>query len=137
MEGTRAEDIMTRDVVTASADLSVKGLISDFFLRYGYRGFPVTTNGKVLGLISLSDVKDLSEEDRADKTVGEVMARLERQMIVAPETSLEEALRRMAEANLGRLLVMRGDQMVGMITRTGLLRFVEIKRTLESPQAGR
>lgn len=53
MEGTRAEDIMTRDVVTASADLSVKGLISDFFLRYGYRGFPVTTNGKVLGLISL------------------------------------------------------------------------------------
>jgi CBS domain-containing protein len=137
MEGTRAEDIMTRDVVTASADLSVKGLISDFFLRYGYRGFPVTTNGKVSGLISLSDVKDLSEEDRADKTVGEVMARLERQMIVAPETSLEEALRRMAEANLGRLLVMRGDQMVGMITRTGLLRFVEIKRTLESPQAGR
>ena len=89
------------------------------------------------GVDSLSDVKGLSEEDRADKTVREVMARLERQMIVAPETSLEETLRRMAETNLGRLLVMRGDQMVGMITRTGLLRIVEIKRTLESAQTGR
>ena len=135
MEGTRAEDIMTRDVVTAAADLPIRQLISNFFLHYGYRGFPVTANGKVLGVISLSNVKDMSEDERADKTVGEAMTPLQREMTVAPETSVEEALKRMAEKNLGRLVVMRDDHMVGIITRTGLLRFLEIKRALKSPQA--
>jgi predicted transcriptional regulator len=51
-------------------------------------------------------------------------------MIIRPETSLLHALQRMSQRNLGRLLVMRGDQMLGMITHTGLLRFLEIKRAL-------
>ncbi|MGH7793638.1 MAG: AI-2E family transporter [Candidatus Binatia bacterium] len=53
---------MIRDVVTAAPDLSIKRLIADYFLRYGYRGFPVTTNGKVSGMISLANVKDFSEQ---------------------------------------------------------------------------
>ena len=41
-----------------------------------------------------------------------------------------EALRKMSQENIARLLVMRGDQMMGMITQTGLLRFLEIKWAL-------
>ena len=137
MEGTRAKDIMTRDVVTASPDLSLDRLISNYFLRYGYRGFPVTTNGEVLGLISLSNVKDISEEERVHKKVGQVMAPLEHEMVIGPDTRVEEALKRMSQAKLGRLLVMRGGEFLGMITQSGLLRFLEIKRTLEIPEAAR
>jgi CBS domain-containing protein len=132
IEGTRAEDIMIRDVVAAPADLPVKGLISDYFLRYGYRGFPVTTggNGEVLGLISLANVKDLSEDEQARRTVGQIMAPLAGEMIIRPETPLSEGLNRMTHNDLGRLVVMRGDQMVGMVTRTGLLRHLEMKQAL-------
>src|SRR5918996_304636 len=78
--------------INAASDLPIRQLISNFFLHYGYRGFPVTANGKVLGVISLSNVKDMSEDERADKTVGEAMTPLQREMTVAPETSVEEAL---------------------------------------------
>ena len=44
--------------------------------------------------------------------------------------SLIEALKKMSQENVTRLLVMRGDQMMGMITQTGLLRVLEIKRAL-------
>src|ERR671918_1240631 len=63
-----------------SPDLSLDGLISDYFLRYGYRGFPVTKDGIVLGLISLSNLKEVSEEERAEKKVGEIMAPVGREM---------------------------------------------------------
>jgi len=130
LEGTRVQDVMIRDVVTASPDLSVKRLIADYFLRYGYRGFPVTTNGKVSGMISLANVKDFSEQEQADKIVGQVMAPITGAMTIPPETPLSEALKKMSQENTARLLVMRGDQMMGMITQTGLLRFLEIKRAL-------
>lgn len=130
LESTRAADIMVRDVVTAPPDLPVKGLISDYFLRFGYRGFPVRTDGKILGVISISNVKDVSESEQADKTVGQLMAPLEPYMVISPETSAGEILTNMSQNNVGRVLVMRGDHMLGMVTRTGLLRFLEMKKTL-------
>jgi CBS domain-containing protein len=130
LEGTRVQDVMIRDVVTAAPDLSLKRLVADYFLRYGYRGFPVMTDGKVSGMISLANVKDLSEREQADKVVEQVMAPINGAMTIPPETSLIEALKKMSQENITRLLVMRGDQMMGMITQTGLLRFLEIKRAL-------
>lgn len=130
LEGTRVQDVMIRDVVTAAPDLSLKRLIADYFLRYGYRGFPVMTDGKVSGMISLANVKDLSEQEQADKLVKQVMTPINAAMTILPETSLIEALKKMSQENVTRLLVMRGDQMMGMITQTGLLRFLEIKRAL-------
>ena len=130
LEGTRVQDIMIRDVVTAAPDLSLKQLIADYFLRYGYRGFPVMTDGKVSGMISLANVKDLSEQEQANKMVEQVMAPINAAMTILPETSLIEALKKMSQEKVTRLLVMRGDQMMGMITQTGLLRFLEIKRAL-------
>jgi len=130
LEGTRVQDIMIRDVVTAAPDLSLKQLIADYFLRYGYRGFPIMTDGKVSGMISLANVKDLSEQEQADKMVKQVMTPINGAMTILPETSLIEALKKMSQEKVTRLLVMRGDQMMGMITQTGLLRFLEIKRAL-------
>jgi Zn-dependent protease/predicted transcriptional regulator len=134
LEGTRAADLMVRDVITAPPDLPVKGLISDYFLRYGYRGFPVTTDGKTLGVISISNVRDVPENEQATRTVGQLMAPLEPHMIISPETSANEILTHMSQNNLGRVLVMRDDHMLGMVTRTGLLRFMEMKRILGRPE---
>ena len=130
LEGTRVQEIMIRDVVTAASDLSLKRLIADYFLRYGYRGFPIMTDGKVSGMISLANVKDLSEQEQADKMVKQVMTPINGAMTILPETSLIEALKKMSQEKVTRLLVMRGDQMMGMITQAGLLRFLEIKRAL-------
>ncbi|HWP59677.1 MAG TPA: site-2 protease family protein [Candidatus Acidoferrales bacterium] len=136
LEGTRVEDVMICDVVTVSPDLSVKRAISDYFLRYGYHGFPVTSDGRVLGVVSLASIKDIPESEQATKTLAEVMTPLKDELTIAPHAQLSEALARMSQLELGRLLVMRGDDMVGMITKTGLLRFLEIKRVLGQPEAG-
>jgi len=134
IEGTRAEDVMIRDVVTAPPELTLRRLISDYFLRYGYRGFPVTENGNVLGVISLADVKDLTAEEHAEKKIVELMKPLSNEMLIRPETPLVEALSRMSSTGLGRVLVMRDNRMLGMVTYTGLLRFLEIRRALAGAQ---
>jgi Zn-dependent protease/predicted transcriptional regulator len=133
LEGTRVQDVMVRNVVTTPPDLPLSGLISDYFLRYGYRGFPVKSNGDVLGLVSLSQVKNVPPQEQTEKTVGDVMAPLKGELTIAPDTPLSEALKRMSEANTGRLLVMDDGRMLGLLTETGLLRFLEIRRTLGRP----
>ena len=130
LEGARANDVMIRDVVTASPDMSLKRAISDRFLRYGYRGFPVTDDDQVVGLISLDNVKGLSEEEQEKKTVGQVMEPLNGAMTLKEETPVSEALRRSAQNRSSHFLVMRDGRMVGMVTYTGMLRYMQVRRAL-------
>jgi predicted transcriptional regulator len=44
------------------------------------------------------------------------------------------ALRRMVEADVGRLLVTDGGRVVGLITRTGITRFIQLKGELEGEE---
>ena len=127
---TRVEQFMSRDIISAAPDLAVKNLISDYFLRYGHREFPVRNNGAVRGIVSLASVKDLSAEEQSAKTVGEVMAPIDPGRVVAPDTPVSEALRKMTEERVGRLWVMRGQEIMGMITQADVFRFLEIRSAL-------
>ena len=67
-------DIMTRDPVTLGPDLPVADAIEHYFLKFGYGGFPVVADGRVLGMLTLSQVRHCSAEDRAHRKVGDLGA---------------------------------------------------------------
>jgi predicted transcriptional regulator len=121
---------MIREVVSASPDLAVSQLLSDYFLRYGYHGFPVRQNGHIAGLISLEEVRKVPETARATTTVAQVMRPLSQSTTISPQASLTEALSKMSREGIGRLLVVQDATVRGMITKTGLLRFLELRQIL-------
>jgi Zn-dependent protease len=124
------QDVMIREVVSASPDLAVSHLLSDYFLRYGYHGFPVRQNGHIAGLISLEEVRKVPETARATTTVAQVMRPLSQSTTISPQASLTEALIKMSREGIGRLLVVQDATVRGMITKTGLLRFLELRQIL-------
>lgn len=130
LQDVPVERFMTRDVVTVPADASVRELIDGYILGLGFRGFPVVRGGRVVGLVSLTDVKDVPERERDASRVEAHMTPLSDALRVAPGATLEEAFERMARADLGRVLVMRGDELLGMVTHTGLSRLVTFREAL-------
>ncbi len=130
LEGVQVEEVMIQDVVSVPPDLTVADLVHDYILRYAYRGFPVVGNGKVLGIISLGAVKDISQEEQSSTRVREVMVPTSGSMLITADASLADALVKMSREGEERLLVMRQDRLQGMVTKTGLLRFVQIKQVL-------
>lgn len=137
LAAARVKEMMIEDIVTIPSESRLKDAIQNFFLRYGYRGFPVIRNGSPVGLISLRQIVGIPETERERKTVDEVMIPAATSNQIAPDTTLEEALQKMTQENLGRLLVMDdGKKMAGMITRTGLLRYLEFKRELDTGMVG-
>ena len=63
LEGVHVDEVMVREVVTVPPDLTISQLIHDYFLHYAYRGFPVTDNGRVLGVVSVTAVRQLRREE--------------------------------------------------------------------------
>jgi Zn-dependent protease len=91
LEAAQAREIMVQNVVSLPSDLQLSRVITDYFLRFGYRGFPVVQNHNVVGVISLADVKQVPEEMRASKKAEEVMIPRGSNIEIAPEASLAEA----------------------------------------------
>jgi Zn-dependent protease/predicted transcriptional regulator len=131
LENVPVREIMTREVVTVAANLSLYELIYHYFLQYPYRGFPVKDDGRILGMISLNQVKDIPPGEYPVLSVRDFMTRLNNDMVIAPEGTLDKAMKQMTQTDLDRLLVMRQGELVGLITRKSLMRFVEIKQILE------
>lgn len=132
LETTRVGDIMVREVVKVQPQEPLDKLIKDYFLHYGYKGFPVFEGNVPVGIVSIHDVLGIPEDVLAVKTVQEVMTPLDERSIISPETPLSEAFGRMRQD--GRFLVMDKGRFAGLITKTGLLRFLEIKKAFEEQE---
>lgn len=130
VDATAAEVAIT-DVVTVPPKTTIREFVDDYLLGRGYRAFPVVEGDAVRGLISASELKDIPAEKRDAVTVEQRMIPLSDAVRVAPDLPLVDALQKLAVAPGGRLLVMRGNELIGMLTKSGLARFVEIRQLLE------
>ena len=131
LEGVHVDEVMVREVVTVPPDLTISQLIHDYFLHYAYRGFPVTDNGRVLGVVSVTAVRQLPREEHDHRHVSEIMTPLSEDLRVDGQASLADALMKMSQEQQDHLLVLQGGRLAGLVTKTGLLRFVQIKQILE------
>lgn len=135
LQHVRVSDIMTREPMTLAPELPVGEAIEQYFLRFGYGGFPVVSDGCVLGLLPLSQVRHCKPEERAHKKVQDIMLALEPSLQIGPQASAIDAIHKMNEASSGRLVVVDAGKLVGLITRTGVARIVQTKAQLESQAA--
>jgi Zn-dependent protease len=138
LEEVSVADVMVREPVTVSPDLTLDRLVDEYILGHGFRGFPVVEGGRTLGLISVDRVRAVPAEARAAQRVRDHLERLAESQRVTPETPLLEALRSMGSPGMQRLLVMRpgSAELVGLLTKSGLVRFLELRQTLGATEEG-
>ena len=130
LHGISVGDIMTRDLLTVSPDISVQKLVTDYFLIHPHGGYPVVRNDKLEGVVTMSSVRSIPAEKREMETVAQAMVPYARIVTISPNASAAEALKKIAEKNIGRLLVTDGDRILGMITRGDLMKTIRTRQDL-------
>ncbi|USZ70600.1 CBS domain-containing protein [Natronosalvus halobius] len=129
-EGVTVSDIMTpaTDLHTVGPSTSVADLIRRMFSER-HTGYPVLEDGYLVGLVTLSDARDVKPVERDAFTVSDVMST--ELKTIEPTADAMTALERMQQDDIGRLLVVDGrgeGDLVGLITRTDLMTALNIIR---------
>ncbi|NYT07266.1 MAG: CBS domain-containing protein [Methanomicrobiales archaeon] len=117
-------DIMARDVLTVEPDMTVKSVI-DLMYSTKHLGFPVRDRGLVVGMVTLADVHKIPPPDREAMQVRDIMTR--GAIALPPSAPVIDALRIMSGSNIGRIPIMDGDMLVGIVSRTDILKVIELK----------
>jgi Zn-dependent protease len=131
LSGVRVSDLMISAPIVLPATMKVSDAVEEQFLRHGYGGFPVTRGDRIVGLVTLAQIKGCPPEERGVRTLNDVMRSADDGVLIAATASVADALRQMIESDSGRLLVTDGGRVVGLITRTGITRVIQMKTELE------
>jgi len=130
LEGVKARDVMTSvpDVIYVPPDWTLEQLI-DVMFKTRHMGYPVqeSQTSPVLGVITFSDVQRVPASERATTRVEDIMKG--EIVSIRPDADAFDALKLMSSRNLGRLIIMEDGQMVGIVSRTDLMRSIQFRGT--------
>ena len=127
LSGIKVKDIMVTDLKTLSPSITIDKAMDEYFLRYGYGGFPVIDDGKCLGIVTLKEVKNIPREDWGRVKASDILVPHDKKWEVPMDDDVMKALELMIKEDKGRVVVKEKDRIIGLITRNGIARYVEIK----------
>jgi CBS domain-containing protein len=136
----KVRDVMTERVFTLTPETPLK-VVASRMLEYGVSGLPVVDGERVLGVVSETDIlfKERPAPDRnglvdwlihygEDPPLAKLEARTARDAMtspavtIKPERSVADAAALMLDLGVDRLPVVDGDALIGIVTRTDLVR---------------
>ncbi|MEK0193536.1 MAG: CBS domain-containing protein [Oscillatoriales cyanobacterium] len=115
-----AANVMQRQVETLSSQLTFDEVMQAFS-RSTHRGFPVVEAGKLVGIVSQSDLANAKQRNFLGNALLKEFMTTQPITVTANDT-LSEVLHRLSKYNLSRLPVTEGRHLIGIITRSDIIR---------------
>ncbi|GAB6087808.1 CBS domain-containing protein [Alkaliphilus crotonatoxidans] len=114
-----ARDIMSYPVKTVFEEMTIHE-VNKIMLRYGHTGLPVVKNDTLIGIISRTDVDKAIVHGLGHAPVKGFMSHHVK--TVEPNTPVTEINSLLVDYHIGRLPVLKEDRIIGIVTRTDLLK---------------
>jgi len=113
-------DLMSYPVVTVSSGTHMNKVYA-ILKKKGHMGIPVLENGRLAGIISRRDFRKVRKRSGFKAPVKAFMST--NVVTIAPTESPAQTARLMAKYDIGRLPVVKNGHVIGIITRSDIIRF--------------
>ena len=131
LEGEQVRRFMKAEPVAVPPSASVRQLVEDYIYKYHFKMFPVTEGSdRLIGCVTTKQLDGVPREEWNSKTVRDLAAQCSPENTIGPEADAIKALSLMARTGSGRLIVIEGNRMVGVITLKDMLKFLSLKLEL-------
>lgn len=117
---TTVRQLMSRGAQTVTPTDIIREIVPRL-RRIGHEGYPVVEDGRVIGLLTRRDADRALEHGLHNATVREVMQA--GAVTISPDASIATLEALMLESGWGQIPVVEDERLVGIVTRTDLLRY--------------
>jgi Zn-dependent protease/CBS domain-containing protein len=129
LKGFKVKDVMTPNPQTISPGATVLEVVQGIFRQYHRRAVPVARDGKLVGIVTLTNIRGLPQEKWAITPVEAIMTKAPLQC-VSPEDDLARAMAMIAEQDVNQVLVCTDSGLVGIISRADIIRHLQYTQEL-------
>jgi Zn-dependent protease len=130
LQGHSASEVMNRDCPFMDPELSIERLVNEQILVSGRRCFPIAVDGRILGLVTLHNIRSVPRSLWPTRTLREIMTPLDKLKSVSPTEDLSTVMKTLTEEDINQVLVVKNGTILGTIGRDNLLAFINIRGEL-------
>ncbi|GBE42357.1 putative zinc metalloprotease Rip3 [bacterium BMS3Bbin10] len=130
LKGRTVRDYMTRSPITIPPDITVTDLIENWVYRHSFEFFPVVDAGKLIGSVSLREVRQVPPDQRDRTRVGDIALPCSPENTIEAGASAADALKKMQGTGNSLLLVTSDGALIGVIALKDLMKLIAITTEL-------
>lgn len=130
LQGVKVQDVMNPHPVTVDPHTDLLNVVQDHILQRGVRALPVVDDGRLVGLVTLNEIRSVPREEWASTPIEAVMTGAQELRTVSPRDDLSNALGALAEYDVNQLPVEEDGRLAGLLSRSNVIRFLQIRDEL-------
>src|SRR5512135_3469234 len=121
LAGHHVSDAMRRDFTAISPETTLEQLVTEHILGGGRRALVVKQNDRVVGLLTLHNIKAIPSSDWKTTRADQVMIPVAQMKRISPDAELTDALGEMDRDGVSQLPAMVGDEIQGVLGRDDII----------------
>ncbi len=121
---------MTSDLPVVPSNVTVNHLVQGYIFTSGRHFFLVADEGELKGILTLHNIKSVSQQNWDTTQVKEIMTPVDKLKAARPDQKALSILEQMIENDINQMPVVREGRVIGLITRDNLLRFLRTRSEL-------
>ena len=125
LEGVPVVRMMRSNPPSVSPDISVDELVNDGIMGTDDHAFPVVKGGRLVGLVTLEDVRTVPRSSWTDTSVRQIMTPADQIVSVTAEQDGAEALNKLRRRDVRQLPVMQNGSMAGLLRRRDVVKWLQ------------
>jgi len=125
LRGVKARDVVAQDCPLISQRLTLGRLVRDYILVSEQRYFVVVRRAKLVGVVSVPNIKKVPRKRWRSTTVAEIMTPASELRTARAEQPAASLLEQMDEWQIGYMPVLEQGKVIGIVVRDGLRRLVK------------
>jgi len=130
LEDIPVKRMMYTDIPIVDAGLSVQRLIDDYIMQTDNRAFIVFQNDKMVGLVTIEDIRKVDREARSLTILNDIMTPSKKLIVIAPEEEASDAFERLQSEDIRQIPVVNGNKIVGLLRRKDIIRWLQLHSQL-------
>ena len=123
-------EIMTTNCPVVPSDATINRVVQEYVLFKGYRIFMVAVEGKLKGILTLQNIKSISQQKWEVTQVKEIMTPIDKLKTAYPSQDAQSILEQMDEGDINQMLVVSEGRVIGLVTRGDLINFLRTRSEL-------
>lgn len=126
LAGHTVDEVMRRGVPTVPPELSLAALVHDYLVRSDSHALAVVQDGRLVGLVSLTEVRGIPPAYWPSTPVSRVMRSDASLNVASPDEPVAKAFEQLAQQDIEQVPVLDHGRLVGMLQRRDIARWLEL-----------
>jgi Zn-dependent protease/CBS domain-containing protein len=127
LEDIPVQQVMRTNPPAVQPSSSISSLVYDHVMGTDDHAFPVLENGRLVGLVTLEDIRSVSRDAWDTTLVREIMTPAEKLMVVNASEDVAEALMKLRARDVRQLPVISNGDLAGLLRRRDIIRWLQLQ----------